>query len=593
MFKYVKKYLPLIVIAVIFLVGEVLADLLQPFLMSKIVDDGILGLNVGTGAGVGAGASASDLQLILALGLKMILIAITGAALGVFCNVLLQTVSNSIGNDLRKDVFSKIMTFSFDKVDKFSTGSLITRLTNDTSQVQFLIPPFVRIATRTSLMIFGSLFFVYNLNQKFGYIMLIALPLIFLITVICVRSANPLFSKYQEQLDDINNILQEDISGIRMIKACVREVYENIRFSKANDALIKTQMKAIIIISIMSPTINAVLYLAVAGILLVGAVEVESGFATPGEIMASITYTTQILGGMLLLAMLFQNTSRGLISLKRINEVLIDEPTLKDGEFSGKTETKGAIEFKDVSFSYPGSDKYVLKSINLKINPGETVAIMGATGSGKTSLVNLIPRFYDVSAGDVLVDGVNVKNYKQNKLRDKISIAIQKSEIFSATIKENIGWGNLNADFEMIRKAAEISQAANFIRKLESGYETKVLERGMSLSGGQRQRIAIARAILKPADILIFDDSTSALDLKTESEFYKALKKSRPNTTKIIVAQRIASVKSVDKIAVLDDGKISAVGKHEDLLNTCKIYREIFESQMGESQTDESESGVA
>lgn len=378
--------------------------------------------------------------------------------------------------------------------------------------------------------------------------------------------------------------MQEDISGIRMIKACVREIYEKLRFGKANDALIKTQLKTLVIFAFVNPVVNVLMYLAIAAILIAGSVQVETGSATPGTIMAAITYSTQLLNGVLMFVMLFQNISRGYVSWKRVKEILHSVPELKDGCFDGNTECKGEIEFRDVSFSYPTSEQNILDHIHLKIKSGETIAIMGATGCGKTSLVNLISRFYDASDGTVLVDGIDVKEYKQKVLREKIAVALQKSELFSGPIRENISWGNPEAEEAAIRSAATVAQADGFIRSTPDSYDTLVAERGMSLSGGQKQRISIARAVLKPAEILVFDDSTSALDLKTEANFYEALEKSHPNSTKIIVGQRIASVRRADRIVVLDGGKIADVGTHRELMERCPIYQDICSSQMGEEE---------
>ena len=337
----------------------------------------------------------------------------------------------------------------------------------------------------------------------------------------------------------------------------------------------------------MNPVINALMYLVVALILMAGSFEVSQGMTTPGTIMAAITYTTQLLNGILMLVMLFQNISRGIASWKRVKEILNTEPALKDGLLENGT-VPGEIIFKDVSFAYPGSGQPVLEHIDLTIHPGETVAIMGATGCGKTSLVHLIPRFYDASQGTVLVDGVDVCQYSQKALREKIGIVLQKSELFCATIRENIAWGNPDASMEQIQNAAQTAQAGEFITQSAQGYDTPVAQRGMSLSGGQKQRLSIARAVVKAPEILIFDDSTSALDLKTEAKFYDALSQTCPHSTKIIVAQRIPSVRRADRIVVLENGHIAACGTHNELMETCKTYQDIYYSQMGkEEEIDE------
>ena len=555
------------------MVGEVLMDLLQPEIMSAIVDDGVLGVNTG---GVG------DLNLIWTLGIRMICLVLFGGFCGSMNNVFVHLSGQNIGNEMRKDAFRSIMTFSFPQVDRFGTGSLVTRVTNDITQVQNFVSNFVRGMIRTSMLTFGSIFFMFRLNRTFGTIVLCACPFVVGCLAFCLSKANPLFSKLQAQLDRINAIMQEDVSGIRIIKACVREVYEKLRFGKANDELIKTQLQVLTIFAFMNPVVNALMYMAVTVVLVAGSYEVRAGVATPGTIMAAITYTTQLLNGIMGLTMQFQTISRGLASWKRVKEVLRSQPDLKDGGFAGETETKGQVEFRDVSFAYPGSSQVVLKDINLTIQPGETVAIMGATGCGKSSLVNLIPRFYDVSGGAVLVDGVDVREYDQKVLRDKIAIALQKSELFSVPIQNNIAWGQPGAGEEEILRAAKAAQADSFIRTTPEGYQTMVAERGMSLSGGQKQRLSIARAIIKSAEILIFDDSTSALDLKTEADLYEALHDASPDSTKIIIAQRIASVRRADRIVVLSGGSIEAVGTHEALMKSCKTYRDIYDSQMGE-----------
>ena len=571
MWKYIKQYLLFAILAALFMIGEVLMDLLQPGIMSRIVDDGVLGLNHG---GYG------NLTIIWTLGAQMIGLVLFGGLCGSMNNVFVHISGQNIGNEIRKDCFRKIMTFSFPQLDRFGTGSLVTRVTNDITQVQNFVSQFVRGMIRTSLLMFGSIYFMFRLNRDFGIIVVCAFPFIVGCLAFCLWKANPLFSRLQAQLDILNDIMQEDVSGIRIIKACVREIYEKLRFGKANDELVKTQLRILIIFAFMNPVINSLMYIVVAVILLVGSVEVTSGAATPGVIMAAITYTTQLLNGVLMLVMIFQNISRGLASWKRVREILDSESDLKDGTFAGNTEQNGEIEFRDVSFSYPGSKQSVLEHINLTIHRGETVAVMGATGCGKTSLVSLIPRFYDVTSGAVLVDGVDVREYRQKDLRQKIASTLQKSELFSTTIEQNIAWGAPEASSEKIKSAAVTAQADDFISSTPEGYQTMVAERGMSLSGGQKQRLSIARAVVKEAEILIFDDSSSALDLKTEANLYDALQQSHPGTTKIIVAQRIASVRRADRIVVLDKGRIAASGTHEELLSSCSIYQAIYYSQI-------------
>lgn len=571
MWKYIRRYLVFAVLAALFMIGEVMMDLLQPELMGRIVDQGVLGLDQG---GVGNPA------LVGRLGIRMILLVLFGGFCGSMNNVFVHMSGQNIGNEMRKDCFRKIMTFSFPQIDAFGTGSLVTRVTNDITQVQNFVSQFVRGMIRTSLLTFGSIYFMFRLSRSFGMIVLGAFPFIAGCMIYCICRTNPLFPALQARLDEVNSILQEDISGICIIKACVRETYEKLRFGRANDMLVKTQLQTLVIFAFMNPVVNCVMYLVVALILLSGAGGVEKGTMTPGFIMAAITYTTQLLNGVLMLVMLFQNISRGYASWRRIREILESEAALKDGNFDGETQETGTVVFQDVSFSYPGSGRMVLDHVSLKINRGETVAVMGATGCGKTSLVSLIPRFYDIVSGRILVDGVDVRKYRQKALRDKIAVVLQKSELFSMTVGENIAWGRKDAAADEIKGAAGTAQADGFITAMPKGYDTPVAERGMSLSGGQKQRISIARALLKQAEIVIFDDSTSALDLKTEADLYEALEKNAPGSTKILIAQRIASVRRADRIIIMEQGRIAAEGTHEELLKSSGIYRDICRSQM-------------
>ena len=573
MLKYVKKYTLLALLAAAFMVGEVSMDLIQPTLMSRIVDEGVLG----TGSG-----GAGNMEIILRLGLQMIALVIFGGLCGSMNNVFTQTASQGIGNDIRKDCFRRIMAFSFPQMDRFGTGSLVTRVTNDITQVQTFLSLFVRGMIRTGMLTFGSIAFMLRLNPAFGRIVIAAFPLIVAVLAFCLLRSNPMFERLQAQLDGINAIMQEDVSGIRVIKACVRESYEKARFGKANDALTGTQLSVLTLFAFMNPTVNMLMHIVVALILLAGSQQVQAGATTPGIIMASITYTTQLLSGILMLVMLFQNISRGVASWKRVREVLHSEPELSSG---ARTEPlRGRIELRDVSFAYPGSERRVLEHVSLTIEPGETVAIMGATGCGKSTLVRLIPRLYDVTEGAVLVDGVDVREYDQQALRGQIAIALQKSELFSQSIGDNIAWGRPGAQRAEIEQAAAAAQAEEFILRTPDGYDTPVAERGTSLSGGQKQRLSIARALVRRAPVLILDDATSALDLATEARLYDALAELAPQSTKIVVAQRVATVRRADRIVLLENGRIAACGSHEQLLAGCAAYREIVDSQMGEEE---------
>lgn len=572
MLKYLKKYWFFALLAPLFMVGEVMMDLMQPRLMSIIIDEGVLGLS---------NNHVGDLHLVIMTGLRMIGLVIIGGSCGILSGVFANLCSQNFGNDVRKDCFKHIMSLSFQQTDQFSTGSLVTRVTNDITQVQNLVAQSIRGFVRTFMLFAGGIICMLSLDLSFGQVILCALPIVMISVIFFIAKANPIFKVLQDKLDGVNSVMQENIAGARVVKAYVREDYEKARFGKANDALVGTQLSVLKLFSYMTPLTNIVLNISVVIIIYVGAIRVESGSVTPGNVMAAITYVSQILHSIMMMVNIFQTISRGNASANRLKEILECTPTITDGSFAGETKLKGSIEFQDVSFAYPNSNgETVLHHINLSIAPGETLGILGATGSGKSSLVNLIPRFYDATEGKVLIDGIDVKDYKLSTLRDKVGIALQKSELFSTTIKENIAWGKINATEEEIQRAAKTAQAAEFITGKEEGYETIVAEKGMSLSGGQKQRIAISRAILKKAEILILDDSTSALDLKTEAKLYEAFRKDYQEVTKIIIAQRIASVKGADRIAVIDNGEIVDCDSHENLMRYSEIYQDIYNSQL-------------
>ncbi len=575
MFNYVKKYLLFLFIAALFMILEVTMDLLQPHLMSKIVDEGVLGV---------AAQNTDDFSIILKLGSLMVLFAFIGCLGGSLNNILVNYSSQNIGNLMRKDAFSKILSLSFSQIDKLGTGALITRITNDISQVENFISFFVRGMVRTGLLLLGGLYCLFRINTDFGLIAVCVVPFIFCSMIIAMKKVEPYFLSVQESLDQINCILQEDISGIRIIKAYVKELYEKIRFGKANDELLAKQMKILILFAISHPIACNFIYIGVAIMIWNAGKAVAAGTSTPGNVMAAITYIIQLLHAVLMVVFIIQNISRGQTSWKRVKAIIETDPELTDGHLNEEPPQKqsfAAIEFKNVSFSY-SKEEPILKNINLKINKGETLAIMGATGCGKSSLVNLIPRFYDADSGQVLVNGIDVKDYHLKDLREKIAFVLQKSELFSDSIANNISWGKPGAELEEIKVSARIAQADSFINEIPEKYENIIAERGMSLSGGQKQRISIARAVLKSAEIMILDDSTSALDLKTEREFYEALTKAKPDCTKIIIAQRIASVKRANRIVVIENGSICACGSHDELLKNCDIYKDIYNSQIGE-----------
>ena len=572
MLKYLKKYWLFTMLAPLFMIGEVSMDLIQPELMSHIIDDGVLGINSG---GVG------NLDIILGTGIRMVLLVAAGGVCGVMSGVFANLSAQQFGNDVRKDTFKRIMSFSFEQTDKFSTGSLITRVTNDITQLQNFVMQCMRGFVRTSMLFIGGIVCMIGLNIQFGLVIACALPFIVICVIYFIAKSNPKFTILQKKLDKLNNIMQENVSGSRVVKAYVKEDYETERFNKANDELVGTQLDVLLLLSYMTPVMNIILNLSVVAVIKVGGIQVMDGSATPGNVMAAITYCSQVLNAVMRMTMIFQTASRGIASQKRIMEVLNCEPAIKDGAYDGETIVKGKVEFRNVSFAYPGNeDASVIEDFNLVISHGETIGILGATGCGKTSLISLIPRFYDVTKGAVLVDDVDVRDYKLEVLRDKIAVSLQKSEIFTASIADNIAWGLPDATPDNIAAAADTAQAAQFINNRKDGMQTIVSQGGHSLSGGQRQRVAIARAVIKPAEILIFDDATSALDLKTEAELYSNLGKNKKDITKIIIAQRIASVKNADRIVVMDNGKLADVGSHEQLMITSSIYKDIYDSQL-------------
>lgn len=567
MIKYLRKYWFYCLLAPLFMLGELAMDLLQPDMMATVVDDGVLG---------------GDMRVIWAEGVRMLLLVVFGGTCGVLCGVFANTAAQKFGNDVRKDMFAHIMDLSFEQTDRFTTGSLVTRITNDVTQVEQMVMMSVRGLVRCTVMFAGGIYMLYRQAALFALIAACGLPFVVVLVVFSLKKVSPLYTVIQRKIDRINCIMQENIAGARVVKAYVKEAYELDRFSDANDSLCDTNLRAQTTLAFLNPCVNIVLNLCVVGVLYAGGYTAQrDGGITPGQTMAAITYLSLILMRVIFMANIFQTFTRASASWKRIREVLDTENSQTSGCARPDAAVRGEIVFEDVSFAYPDApESPVLSGISFSVRRGETLAIIGATGSGKSSLVQLIPRFYDATGGRVLVDGVDVNDYPLEALREKVSLVQQKTELFSRSIEENILWGKRRAENGDASHAARIAQAEDFILALPEGYQTAVTEGGHSLSGGQKQRISISRAVVRKPEILILDDSSSALDLKTEAALYAALDRELADTTKIVVAQRIASVRQADRILVLDNGEIQACGTHEELLKSSAAYREICRSQM-------------
>ncbi len=566
--KYLKPYWLLALLSPLLMVGEVLVDLMQPKLMSRIVDEGVIG---------------GDIELIIRTGLLMLGLVILGGASGFLCAVTATNAAQSFGNDLRVDTYSRVMALSLEQTDDFTTGSLVTRLTNDISTVQDLVAMVLRMFVRAPIFFVGGILMAISLDTSFALALLIALPLQLFVIFFLLSKSSPLFGVVQKKLDRVNSVVQENVSGTRVVKAYVREEYENARFADANGELRDTNYRVLKLMSILNPILMLIMNLTVIAIILIGGDRARAQAIQPGQIMAAVTYVTQILHSVMMVSMMSNMISRASASSKRITEVLECMPVIESGNVTaGEGKSDVCIHFRNVSFRYPGTAGLpILSGINLTVRRGETVAVIGATGCGKTSLVNLIPRFYDATEGEVLVDGVPVDQWELGALRRKIGFVMQKSELFSDTIENNIRWGKPEASEEEIKRAAEIAQAAEFIEGFSDGYATFIAEKGASLSGGQKQRMSIARALVRRPEILILDDCTSALDLATEAKLQAALREELRDTTVVMIAQRIASVRSADRIAVIEkDGRILHCAPHDELMQISPTYRDIYQSQM-------------
>ena len=569
--RYLKKYWWAAILAPIFMIGEVAMDMLLANQMKKIIDEGI---------------STGNLDNVVSFGLIMIAMVLFGVICGFLSGVFANIASNNYANDLRKDLFSKIMKLSFNQSDDFSTASLVTRVTNDVTQMQMFIAQMIRMFIRSFGMFSLGIIFTIMIDYRFALILTVALPFEIIVMLLFMKKAFPVFSVIQKKLDGVNLVVHENVTGARVVKAFSKEEYEVNRFDLANSSYADTLLYINKIFALLMPLFMLIIYGAQIAIYMIGGNFTFTTYPnapeiTIGEIAQAIQYIVMICMSLMQFGMIFSNIARASASAKRINAVLDCPLQIVDGNLDVSTiKEVGTVKFNNVSFAYPNANGNVLEKLNFEINKGETVAIVGATGSGKTTLVNLITRFYDVTEGEVLVDGVNVKEYKQKDLRDKIAIALQKSELFAGSIKDNIMWGKLDASDEEVFLAAKIAQAEEFILSKTDKYDEYIEEKGTSLSGGQKQRLSIARAIIKKPEILIFDDSTSALDLVTEAKLYAAMRQHINDTTRIVVAQRVATAKNADRIIVLDSGSIVAFDTHENLLKNCEVYIDIYNSQL-------------
>ena len=595
--KYLKPYLLFAIVSPLLMMAEVAADLCLPYMMSYIVDygidaDGLVKIGesplakwgMDTLWGVG---DYTRMNVIITFGILMLVIVLFGGFFGTFCAYTAARAAQGFGHDLRLDAYRRVMSLSLEQTDKFTTGSLVTRMTNDISMMVEFIEMLLRMFVRAPMFLVGGSIMLLSLDIKFGTVIVIALPILLATMIIVLSRAIPMYSVVQNKLDRVNCVVQENVSGARVVKAYVREDHEKKRFGRANDELRSINYRVLKLMAVNMPVLHVVQNIAIIAIIYIGGSSVAIGIEgmSTGTIMAAINYITNVIMSVMSVTMMFQSVSRALASGKRICEVLDTAPAVVGGmsgdDLNTKTSSTPVISMKGVGFRYPGTvGRPVLHDIDLEVYRGETVAIIGATGCGKSSLVNLIPRFYDATEGEIVIDGTPIRDYDLEKLRAKIGFVMQKSELFSDTVANNIKWGKPDATVEEIKEAAQAAQASDFIEGFADGYDTFIAEKGASLSGGQKQRMSIARAMIRRPEIMILDDATSALDLATEAKLQRALKEKLDGTTVIMIAQRIASVKNADRIAVIEDGTIKDIGSHDVLMETSETYRDIYESQM-------------
>ena len=565
--KYIKPYLPAFICGPLLMIVEVIGEVLLPKFMANIIN---------------IGAANQDVPYIITMGIVMVVTALLMMAGGIGGAYFAAKAAISFAADIRKDTFEKVQKFSFANLDQYNTGSLVTRLTNDVTQVQNLINMALRMMLRAPGMLIGALIMAFMMNRELAAVILVVIPILVILIGIVIKTAFPRFTIMQKKLDTLNSTIQEMLTNVRVIKSFVRGDYEEEKFSRANEDLKKSSLSAFNVVILNMPIMMLMMNLTTLGVVWFGGKQILVGRMPVGDLTAFTTYIVQILMSLMMLAMVLLQSSRAMASLHRITEVLDARIDLTDENSAQKDKRveNGTVEFKDVSFRYYKENKEpVLSHINFKIDSGKILGIIGSTGSGKTTLVQMIPRLYDPDEGEVMVDGVNVKEYSLEHLREGVGMVLQKNVLFSGTIRENLMWGDENASEEEVEKAAAAAQAG-FVRDFTEGYETELGQGGVNVSGGQKQRLCIARALLKKPKILILDDSTSAVDTATEAKIRESFSGLLKETTKIIIAQRITSVMEADEILVLDEGEIVGKGTHEELLKTCEAYQEIYYSQM-------------